>query len=54
MNPRHEVWIEDEGGIRQITAATPGEESLVIGGRTYQHTRELSRGEWVYTLMEAE
>lgn len=53
-NPRHAVWIEDESGIRQITTTTPGEEQITVGGRTYEHTRELGSGQWVYTLQEAQ
>ena len=49
-NPRHAVWIEDERGIRRITSATPGESQMVVGGRTYVHTREIGNGQWVYTL----
>ena len=49
-NPRHQVWIEDEAGIRKITAPEPGEETIVVGGRTYAHTREIGSGQWVYTL----
>lgn len=52
QNPRHEVWIEDEEGIRKITAPEPGEQQMVVGGRTYVHTREVGSGEWVYTLTE--
>lgn len=48
-NPRHAVWIEDARGIRQITAATPGEDTITVGGRIYRHTREIGNGQWVYT-----
>lgn len=49
-NPRHAVWIEDERGIRRITATNPGEQRMLVGGRTYIHTREVGNGQWVYTL----
>lgn len=48
-NPRHKVWVNDEGGIRQVISATLGEESISVGGRTYVHTREIDTGQWVYT-----
>lgn len=48
-NPRHAVWIEDEQGIRRITAANPGEEEITIRYRVYRHTREINHGQWVYT-----
>lgn len=51
-NVRHAVWIEDEAGIRKITATNPGEQQIVVGGRTYVHTREIGTGQWVYTLTE--
>jgi len=51
-NPRHDVWIEDESGIRKITTETPGEQQIVVGGRTYRHTRDIGSGQWVYTLEE--
>ncbi len=50
VNPRHDVWIEDEAGIRKITAPEPGEDTINVGGRTYTHTREVGNGQWVYTL----
>lgn len=49
VNPRHEVWIEDAEGIRKHTADNPGDEEVIVGGRTYRHTREISTGQWVYT-----
>ena len=48
-NPRHAVWIEDDRGIRRITADPPGVEVLTIGGAAYRHTRETASGQWVYT-----
>jgi hypothetical protein len=49
-NPRHKVWIEDEDGLRQITTAHPGEAQILVGKRTYTHTREITAGgPWVYT-----
>ncbi len=52
VNPRHEVWVEDESGIRKITTDTPGDETIAVGGRTYRHTREIGSGQWVYTVQE--
>lgn len=51
-NPRHAVWIEDEQGLRRVTALEPGADSILVGGRAYQHTREIGSGQWVYTLTE--
>lgn len=49
-NPRHAVWINDEKGLRRVTAANPGEAQIVVGAVLYEHTYELTKdGPWVYT-----
>lgn len=53
-NPRHAVWIDDEQGLRRITAANPGAEQIQVGEHVYTHTRELSLGQWVYTKNQVE
>ena len=49
-NPRHAVWIDDEQGLRRITAANPGAEQITVGGTLYQHTAETTGNQaWIYT-----
>ena len=48
-NPRHVVWVDDDGGLLAVTASDPGQETLALAGVTYRHTRELPTGQWVYT-----
>lgn len=53
-NPRHAAWIDDERGLRLITVATPGHETINIDGVAYQHTRDITpKGRWVYAKVSA-
>ena len=53
-NPRHAVWIDDEKGLRKITAVNPGDEQIHVGEHVYTHTREIGTGQWVYTQNQVE
>jgi hypothetical protein len=52
-NARHAVWVDDDRGIRRVTAKNPGDPQIVLDGAIYTHTRETETGAWVYTRVDA-